>query len=291
MTPARSRAIPAAVLFFFVLVTPLPLAAGQTPPPPATTRVNGTSTPNPSVSPPQPTTPPNVTNTTPRTFLNLGSSTTWIVIGAVGIFFPLIGAACYVTLIWQQTALRNYKMKFEDILKSDIMHRRILEDEVKARDEERLARGEYVGPTVMSDGELRAAVLGANRGGRGAPDAPAAAAAPPATAVLLPSNPLPPAGPGGTTEALLFVPRPTMTREPVSTACKGPLFVRSSVPTADHAALFTQLEREEKERAHEVEVGEGASAMHRGLHHALSVHASLARLKTSSQLRNLTGLV
>jgi hypothetical protein len=141
-SPSRLAVIAAVSLLWLLIVVPKGSKAQPiTPPPNATTVFPATTvTALPSTTPAVPTGPtpsPNATDAhTPAPPSGAPSSSSqslqWyhVAAGVLGLFL-LVGGACYVTLMWQQNAIRDYKNSFEEVVKKVGLMRSELADALK----------------------------------------------------------------------------------------------------------------------------------------------------------------
>jgi hypothetical protein len=154
-----------------------------------TTTTGGTAAPVAPTPPPSPTNsttpvPPNATDpnvdTPPPPAAEpheSAGSLQWyhVTAGVLGLFL-LVGGACYVTLMWQQNAIRDYKNEFEELVRKVGLMRSELADELnrerrdKGADGATTARGRDIPiiDEVRNVTELTATAAGGLAGGGGA---------------------------------------------------------------------------------------------------------------------------
>lgn len=95
-----------------------------------------------------------------------------VTVGVLGLFV-IVGGACYVTLMWQQNAIRNYKNNFEELVKKIGLKRNNLAEELKRErdDGTTLRRAAVVedvrGVTQVDDGNGAPGLSGGGAAGMG----------------------------------------------------------------------------------------------------------------------------
>jgi hypothetical protein len=243
---------------------------------------NTTSAPNTTAPPtPAPTTtvPANASRSpTPAPFdVNNSQSIDWyIVVVGIGLVFIIVGASCYVTLMWQQKAVRDYKGKFEELLKDRGMQRRLLEEEVAKREE---AKYKDDSDSDDSDDSDKDKEEGKEKEKEKAPEGPSKY-----DVSHLRAN--------AQQQQLLTAPRQIWKREPIEAARRGPMMVQRSTDMEEQERANQMLAAlKEKERQRNQDQDRQQSALERSLSLTAAAHKNISRLKSQSQLKNIASLL
>lgn len=183
----RLNKVCAAGCALFILVLLVTAATGQTPEPAATatsvtppppTTTTAPATPNSTATSvttgvptplPTPTATPNASivvtdapigNNTNQTTapeavrpITQDSASTWVLVVCITLGFFVSGGACYVTLMWQQKALRIYSERFEQLLKAKAKDKKELENQFVERDREHEQQGGRAGGVGDAPGD------------------------------------------------------------------------------------------------------------------------------------------
>lgn len=203
----------------------------------------------PSVDPAGTPVPGNDTHA-PDTPGTSGSIDWYVIFAGVLIVFLTVGAGCYVTLMWQQRAVRKYKSKFELMLKEEAIQNTKLAQEFVAREEVRSLTAPMLAAREQSDSDDDAEADDNTKGA-------ATAASRSLTAVM--------------------VSQPTLQE-----LRRGPMYTRSSAPKETYDSIYKEMNRQVYTQSRAVD---GASLL-QVAERSREVHGNLLQLSAVPQLRS-----